>query len=98
MSKTLFYANNEESAVLARAFDEYRDSLGTCFQDVCKGCGRDLSIKHELEKHLIERAEDQNLSGEETFDAMQEQGILCWFHPDVSRKRTCCRFIIPETR
>lgn len=37
---------------------------------------RDLSIKHELEKHLIERAEDQNLSGEEIFDAMQEQGIF----------------------
>lgn len=32
-----FCASNEESAVLARAFDEYRVSLGTCFQDVCKG-------------------------------------------------------------
>ena len=37
---------------------------------------RDLSIKHELEKHLIERAQDQRLSGEEIFDTMQEQGIF----------------------
>lgn len=37
---------------------------------------RDLSMKHELEKHLIERAEDQGLSGEEIFDAMQEQGLF----------------------
>lgn len=35
----LFCASNEENAVLARAFDEYRDSLGTCFQDVYKGSG-----------------------------------------------------------
>ena len=84
--------------MLARAFDEYRDSFGTCFQDVCKGGGRDLSIKHELEKHLIERVEDQNLSGEKIFDPCRNRGFLCWFHPGVSRKRTCCRFIIPETR
>ena len=25
--------------MLAQAFDEYRDSLGTCFQDMCKGGG-----------------------------------------------------------
>lgn len=37
---------------------------------------RDLSMKHELEKHLIERAEDQGLSGEEIFDAMQGQGLF----------------------
>lgn len=37
---------------------------------------RDLFIKHELEKRLIERAEDQNLSGEEIFSAMQEQGLF----------------------
>ena len=37
---------------------------------------RDLSIRHELEKHLVERAEDQNLSEEEIFDAMQGQGLF----------------------
>lgn len=37
---------------------------------------RDLSMKHEMEKHLVERAVDQKLSGEEIFDAMQGQGIF----------------------
>lgn len=37
---------------------------------------KDLAMKHELEKHLIERADDQDLSSEEIFDAMQEQGIF----------------------
>jgi hypothetical protein len=37
---------------------------------------KDLSMKRELEKHLIERAEDQNMSGDDVFDAMQEQGIF----------------------
>jgi len=37
---------------------------------------RDLSMKHELEKHLVERAEDENLSGGDIFDAMQNQGIF----------------------
>lgn len=27
--------------MLVRAFDEYRDSLGTCFQDAGKGGGTD---------------------------------------------------------
>ena len=33
-------------------------------------------MKHESEKHLIERADDQALSGEEIFNAMQEQGVF----------------------
>ncbi len=37
---------------------------------------KDLSMKHELEKHLVERAEDENLSGGDIFDAMQSQGIF----------------------
>lgn len=37
---------------------------------------KDLNMKHELEKHLVEKAEDQNLSGGEIFDAMQQQGVF----------------------
>lgn len=37
---------------------------------------KDLSMKHELEKHLIERAEDEALSGGEIFDEMQGQGMF----------------------
>lgn len=37
---------------------------------------KDLAMKHELEKHLIERAEDQNMSDSDVFDAMQGQGIF----------------------
>jgi len=37
---------------------------------------KDLTIKHELEKKLIERAEDDSLSGEEIFDAMQKHGLF----------------------
>jgi hypothetical protein len=35
-----------------------------------------LSIRHEPEKHLAERAEAQDLSGEEIFDAMQGKGLF----------------------
>lgn len=52
---------------------------------------RDLSIKHELEKHLIEHAEDQNLSGEDIFDAMQEQGIFVL----VSSRRIAKENLLP---
>lgn len=37
---------------------------------------KDLSMKHELEKHLVQRAEDENLTGGDIFDAMQNQGIF----------------------
>lgn len=37
---------------------------------------KDLAMKHELEKRLAENAEDKSLSGEEIFDAMQQQGIF----------------------
>ena len=37
---------------------------------------RDLTIKHELQKHLIERAEDEDLQDDEVFDAMREHGIF----------------------
>lgn len=37
---------------------------------------KDLTMKHELEKKLVERAEDESLSGEEIFDSMQKQGIF----------------------
>lgn len=37
---------------------------------------KDLAMKHELEKHLIERAEDQDMSDSDVFDAMQGQGIF----------------------
>lgn len=37
---------------------------------------KDLAMKHELEKHLIERAEDQGMSDGAVFDAMQSQGIF----------------------
>lgn len=37
---------------------------------------RDLAMKHELEKKLIERAEDQDLPTDEIFDTMQTQGVF----------------------
>ncbi len=37
---------------------------------------KDLSMKRELEKHLIERAEDQDMSDGDIFDAMQTQGVF----------------------
>ena len=37
---------------------------------------KDLTTKRELEKKLIERAEDQNLSSEEIYDTMQNQGVF----------------------
>jgi hypothetical protein len=37
---------------------------------------RDLTMKHELEKKLIERAEDQDLPTDEIFDTMQTQGVF----------------------
>ncbi len=37
---------------------------------------RDLTTKHELQKHLLERAEDENLQGAEIFDAMREHGVF----------------------
>ena len=37
---------------------------------------KDLAMKHELEKHLVERAGDQGMSDDDVFDAMQNQGIF----------------------
>ena len=37
---------------------------------------KDLTMKHELEKKLVERAEDDSMSGEEIFDAMQKHGLF----------------------
>lgn len=37
---------------------------------------KDLTMKHELEKHLVERAEDLNMADGDVFDAMQSQGIF----------------------
>lgn len=37
---------------------------------------KDLTTKHELQKHLIEQAEDEDMQGEEIFDAMREHGIF----------------------
>lgn len=37
---------------------------------------KDLSMKHELEKHLVECAEDQGMSGGDIFEAMQAQGVF----------------------
>jgi len=36
----------------------------------------DLAMKHELEKNLVLRAEDEDLSTEEVYDTMQKQGIF----------------------
>jgi hypothetical protein len=35
-----------------------------------------MSMKHELEKKLIARAEDQDLHTDEIFDTMQTQGVF----------------------
>jgi transposase len=37
---------------------------------------KDLAMKHELERRLVERAEDENLSSNEIFDAMQTHGVF----------------------
>ena len=37
---------------------------------------KDLTTKHELQKHLIEQAEDEDMQGGEIFDAMREHGIF----------------------
>lgn len=37
---------------------------------------KDLAMKHELEKHLVERAEDLDMADGDIFDAMQNQGIF----------------------
>ena len=37
---------------------------------------KDLTTKHELQKHLIEQAEDENMQGAEIFDAMREHGVF----------------------
>lgn len=37
---------------------------------------KDLAMKHELEKHLVERAEDLDMTDGDIFDAMQSQGIF----------------------
>lgn len=37
---------------------------------------KDLTMKHELEKKLVERAEDEKLADTEIFDTMQSQGIF----------------------
>ncbi len=42
------------------------------FSYLCK----DLIMKHELEKKLVERATDQNMPNGDIFDAMQGQGIF----------------------
>lgn len=42
------------------------------FAYLCK----DLTMKHELEKKLVERATDQDISSGDIFDAMQGQGIF----------------------
>lgn len=36
----------------------------------------DLSMKHELEKNLALKAEDENISTDEIYDAMQKQGVF----------------------
>ncbi len=42
------------------------------FAYLCK----DLTMKHELEKNLVERATDQDMPNGDIFDAMQSQGIF----------------------
>lgn len=42
------------------------------FAYLCK----DLTMKHELEKKLVDRAMDQDMPNEDIFDAMQGQGIF----------------------
>ncbi len=42
------------------------------FAYLCK----DLTMKHELEKKLVERATDQDMPNGDIFDAMQGQGIF----------------------
>jgi transposase len=37
---------------------------------------KDLTMKHELERHLIERAEDEQMSGEAIYDSMREHGVF----------------------
>jgi transposase len=37
---------------------------------------KDLTMKHELEKKLVERAEDEKLADTEIYDTMQSQGIF----------------------
>lgn len=37
---------------------------------------KDLTMRSELEKHIVEKAMDQNISGEEIFDKLIEQGIF----------------------
>lgn len=44
----------------------------TAYAYLCK----DLAMKHELEKHLVERTEDLDMADGDIFDAMQSQGIF----------------------
>ena len=37
---------------------------------------RDLTMRNELQKHLLERAVDQDMADEEVYDAMREHGIF----------------------
>ena len=37
---------------------------------------KDLTMKHELQRHLVERADDENLSSDEIYDAMQSHGVF----------------------
>lgn len=37
---------------------------------------KDMAMQHEMEKHTIERAGDENLSGADIFDDLQKQGVF----------------------
>lgn len=37
---------------------------------------KDMAMQHEMEKHTIERARDENLSGAAIFDDLQKQGVF----------------------
>ena len=37
---------------------------------------KDLTMKHEMERHLVEKAEDESLSSDDIYDAMQSHGVF----------------------
>ena len=37
---------------------------------------KDLTMKYELQRHLVERAEDESISSDEIYDAMQGHGVF----------------------
>jgi transposase len=52
---------------------------------------KDLAMKHELERHLVERAEDESISCDEIYDKMQTHGVFML----ISTRRIAKENILP---